>query len=98
MNHTSTIRYIDASGSATDLVIIQRYNGLNIWDQLDVTIEVNGNLPSISPDASITFDDAMDIYAFQTTNKIVSESTGAIQVNGENITFVLNQVVSTHKN
>lgn len=59
-----------------------------------MTIEVNGNLPSISPDASISFDDAVDIYAFKAHNKIVSESAGAIHVNGENLTFVINQVVS----
>lgn len=95
MNHTTSVRFTDNNGTTDELVITQRYNGLNIWDQLDVNIEVNGNLPQIVPDASITYADAMDTYVFQGNNRIVSDGSGAIQVNDENITFVINQVVST---
>lgn len=95
MNHTTSVRFTDANGTANELVVTQRYNGLNIWDQLDVNIEVNGNLPEVAPDASISYADALDTYVFQGDNRIVSDGSGAIQVNDENITFVINQVVST---
>lgn len=95
LNHTTSVRFTDANGTANELVVTQRYNGLNIWDQLDVNIEVNGNLPEVAPDASISYADALDTYVFQGDNRIVSDGSGAIQVNDENITFVINQVVST---
>lgn len=74
-------------------MIVQRFNGLNVWDQLAVDIEVNGNLPDVHPGASIIFPDASDSYVFQQENKIQSGSTGVITVDGQKISFVINQLV-----
>lgn len=74
---------------------MQRFKGLNAWDQLAVEIEVNGNLPSVSPSSSITFSDTTDAYAFQGENKIQSDGSGTITIDDQNFTFNINQAVFT---
>lgn len=75
---------------------MQRFKGLNAWDQLAVEIEVNGNLPSVSPSSSITFSDTTDAYAFQGENKIQSDGSGTITIDDQNFTFIINQAVFRH--
>lgn len=75
------------------MLIVQRFSGLNVWDQLAVDIEVNGNLPDIRPGSAISFPDSSDSFVFQSENKIQSDSNGAITVDGRPIPFVINQVV-----
>lgn len=74
-------------------MIVQRVNGLNVWDQLAIDIEVNGNIPNVPPGASINLPDASDSYVFQEENKIQSGSSGVITVDGQNINFIVNQLV-----
>lgn len=75
------------------MLIVQRFNGLNVWDQLAVDIEVNGNLPDVRSGSAIVFPDSSDSYVFQSENKIQSDGNGAITVDGRPISFVINQVV-----
>lgn len=85
--------FSNSNGTSNRFVVVQQYNGLNIWDQLDVNIEVNGDLPAVSPDASIAYKDASDAYTFQGSNRIVSDNSGTIQVDEDEINFEINQVV-----
>lgn len=79
-------------------MIVQRFTGLNVWDQLAVDIVVNGNLPDISSGAAIVFPDSSDSYVFQGENRIQSDGNGAIDVDGRPIPFVINQVVCLANN
>lgn len=74
-------------------MIVQRFTGLNVWDQLAVEIEVNGNLPEIPSNAAITLPDISENYVFQQENKIQTAGNGIITVDGQNISYVINQVV-----
>lgn len=89
------MRFSDSNGTTNEFVVVQQYNGLNIWDQLDVNIEVSGNLPAVPADAAVSYADASDAYEFQGSNKIVSENGGSIQVDADSIKFAINQVVSS---
>lgn len=93
LNHTTTIRFTTEDGTNSELLIVQRFNGLNVWDQLAVDIEVNGNLPQIRPNAELYFSDTTDSYVFQQENKIQSGGSGIILVDGHNITYTVNQLV-----
>lgn len=93
LNHTATIRFTTQDGTSSELLLVQRFNGLNVWDQLAVDIVANGNLPEVRPGASITLPDASDSYVFQGENKIQSDSNGVINVDGQPISFVVNQEV-----
>lgn len=77
-----------------ELLIVQRFTGLNVWDQLAVEIEVNGNLPEIPPNAAIVLPDISDNYQFLQENQIQSASSGQITVNDQNISYTVNQLVS----
>lgn len=96
LNHTISVRFITAHGS-DELLIVQRFNGLNVWDQLSVDIDVNGNIPSVPSVASITFPDTSEAYVSQSGTQIRSASNGVITVDGENVTYAINQVVRIPK-
>lgn len=83
----------DRKDNGSELRIVQQFNGLNVWDQLAVDIEINGNLPDVPPAASVIFPDASDIYIVNAENEIRSEGNGQIRVDQQNISFVITQTV-----
>lgn len=95
MKSTISIRYMDGDGTdnGSELQIVQQFNGLNVWDQLAVDVEINGNLPDVPPAASIIFPDASDTYFVNAENDIRSEGNGQILVDQRNISFVITQTV-----
>lgn len=74
-------------------MIVQRFIGLNVWDQLAVEIEVNGNLPDVPSNAALVFPDTNENYQFLQENKIQSASSGQITVNDQTISYSINQLV-----
>lgn len=93
LNDTTTIRFTADDGTTHELLIVQRFTGLNVWDQLAVEIEVNGNLPDVRSGAAIVFPDSSDSFVFQSENRIQSDGNGEITVDERPIPFVTNQVV-----
>lgn len=93
MNHTATIRFTTPEGETTELVIVQKFNGLNVWDQLAVDIEVNGNLPTIRSNAQLIFPDTSASYEFLQENQIQSDSSGTIRVDEQSIPYNIHQLV-----
>lgn len=93
LNDTTTIRFTSEDGQTHEVLIVQRFSGLNVWDQLAVDIEINGNLPDVRAGSPIQFPDSSDSYVFQSENKIQSNGNGAITVDGRPVSFVINQVV-----
>lgn len=96
LNHTTTIRFGPTTdGSTNELLIVQRFTGLNVWDQLAVEIEVNGNLPDVPSNAAIALQDTSDNYQFAKENQIQSASNGQITVNDQTIPYTINQKVNS---
>ncbi|XP_031633983.1 nidogen [Contarinia nasturtii] len=93
LNHTTTIRFTNADGSNNELLIVERFTGLNVWDQLAVEIEVNGNLPEIASNAVVALPDTSDNYQFLKENQIQSAGSGEITVNDQTINYTVNQVI-----
>lgn len=91
-NHTSSVRF----HSGENLQIIQRYTGLNLWDQLAAEIEVSGDVPSVQEGNKLTMEDFVEEYTTSGLNSIQSASTHKIQLSsGEpDIGFTIQQSVS----
>lgn len=93
MNHTSSVRFVSPNGENNELIIVQRVNGLNVWDQLAIDIEVSGDIPSVLSTSTIVFPDTTDAYIFRGENKIQSDGEGFITVDDQNTTFIISQMV-----
>lgn len=98
LTNTISVRFTDEANVSNELLIVQRFSGLNVWDQLAVDIEVRGDVPDISPDAQIEFPDVSDSYSFQSDTKIRSDGVGLILVDGRNISFAISQSVRRMQN
>lgn len=75
------------------MLIFQRFTGLNVWDQLAVEIQVNGNLPQIPSNAVISPPDAIENYIFEKENRIQASANGVITTRDQNISYTINQMV-----
>lgn len=75
-NHTSTIRFT----TGESLEIIQRYTGLNLWDQLGAEIEINGNVPTIREGIKLYMDDYIEEYTVSGANKLQAVSSRKIEL------------------
>lgn len=65
-NHTSSIRF----QSGENLHITQRYNGLNLWDQLSAEIEISGDVPDIHEGVKLTMEDFIEQFTSSGPNTI----------------------------
>lgn len=92
MNHTTLLRF-EASGD--QLIVEQKFNGLNVWDQLSVDVSIKGTTPVIPPGASIVFPEITDEYVFQSDTTIRSSNKIKISVEGQQIDCTIEQTVSS---
>lgn len=76
-NHTIRIGYEDNNQMLT---IAQKFNGLNLWDQLSVDIEINGEVPDIPEDAKVHIDDFVEEFISAGPNDIQSSSSQVIRI------------------
>lgn len=63
-NQTTRIQF--ESGDA--LQITYQFKGLNVWDQLTVDIEMNGDIPEVSVSGKVKVEDSVDTYVLQDNN------------------------------
>lgn len=89
-NHTSTILF---HGSDKKVVITQRFIGMNAWDQLEVDIEVNGDLPDTSFESTVKFPDLIEEFVYSTETSLRSIGTISIQVNDAELSYSVIQQV-----
>lgn len=74
-NHISYVRF-PSTGDV--LTINQTFEGLNVWDQLIVKIEINGNIPDIAYDRKAALEDFVETYTFRSANHIFSQGSGKL--------------------
>lgn len=90
-NHTATIRF---HGVDRQVRVEQRYVGLNAWDQLEVEIDVSGELPDVAAGSRIVYPDIVEQYAYSADSALRSIGTGAVQLNDDRLTYsVVQQIV-----
>ena len=92
-NHSATLRFAE---SGETLYVVQRYKGLNLWDQLSVDIEITGNMPDIKPGVKLSMDDYIEEFKPSKQNSIDAVSTHRIHLSSQSsdISFTVFQDVS----
>lgn len=90
-NHTSNIRF----KTGENLVVIQRFTGLNLWDQLSAEIEINGDVPEVHEGVKLYMDDSIEEFTSTGPNKLQAVSSRIIELSsGEpNIEYTIYQDV-----
>lgn len=91
-NHTSSIRF----SSGENLHIVQRYTGLNLWDQLSTDIELSGDVPNVREGIKVSMDDFIEEYSASGSGTISSVGNHRIQLSSgdPDIEFTIYQTVS----
>lgn len=94
MNHTTSLRF---ESTNDELVILQKFNGLNVWDQLAVDISIRGSMPSVAAGATIQYPDVSDEFVYRSENRIRSLGNSKIMVDGQNIAYTIEQSIEFDK-
>lgn len=94
LNHTTTLRFENTSD---EVIIVQSFNGLDVWDQLSVDIDIKGNVPYVAAGVSLEFPDVTEEYTFDTENTIRSYGKSKIRVDGQDITFTSDQQIEFYR-
>ena len=91
-NHTSNIRF----DSGENLIITQRYVGLNLWDQLAAEIEISGDVPYVHEGIKVSMDEFVEEYTTSGPNSIQAVSSHRIKLSSgdPDITYTIYQNVS----
>lgn len=91
MNHSTVIRFI---GLPNEFRIVQQFNGLNVWDQLSVDVEVYGTLPEIPIGVSLSTPDITDEYSYTSDTSIRSVGKVEITLDDREISYDIDQQVT----
>lgn len=94
MNHTTSLRF---ESTNEELIILQKFDGLNVWDQLSVDISIRGSLPSVAAGASIQYPDVSDELVYRSENRISSLGNSKISVDGQDIPYTIEQTIEFDK-
>ncbi|XP_059485330.1 nidogen [Neocloeon triangulifer] len=92
-NHTSTIFF---SNTGHRVTVIQRFLGLDVFDQLKTEIIISGTIPSIPADNRIESDDFEEKYTRTGPGVVKAHYTREIKIGGDNgqpIQFVADQTI-----
>lgn len=94
MNHTTSLHF---ESTNDELIILQKFDGLNVWDQLSVDINIRGSLPSIAAGATIQYPDVSDEFVYRSENRMRSLGNSKISVNGQDIAYTIEQTIEFEK-
>lgn len=89
-NHSTTIRF---HGSDRQVTVVQRYSGLNVWDQLEVDVVVNGDLPDVPADSRVEFPDIVEEFVYAAENTLRSIGTMVVHVGDEELLYSVVQQI-----
>lgn len=89
-NHTATIRF---HGTDQHVTVIQRYVGLNAWDQLEVDVSVTGDVPDVPTDGRVDFPNIVEEFVYAADNTLRSIGTLVVRVNDEELPYSVVQVI-----
>lgn len=71
-NHTATITFLNSS---KQIIIKQKYLGLDVYDQLRLETDVNGELPHIPANAHVEINEYTEDYTMSSPGVLLSTST-----------------------
>lgn len=91
LNHTTILRFENTN---EELTILQKFDGLNAWDQLAVEINVNGRVPFVNASTAVSYPDISEEYVFQSEEILQAHGNVSIRVDGEEILITSEQSVS----
>lgn len=94
LNHTTFIRF---ETTHEELKIIQQFQGLNVWDQLSVSVEMSGDLPKIPAGSSISVPDVTEEYRYNTQNSLRSIGTRNMAIGNSEVIYNIDQEVCIDK-
>lgn len=80
-------------GTGQQLTIIQRYLGLDVWDQLSVEIELFGDLPSVPYDSRINIPDITEAYNYNSETSLRSIGEYHINIDDRDMKYSVDQEV-----
>lgn len=89
-NYSTTIRF---EGSNHQCFIIQRFVGLNAWDQLSIEIEISGTIPEIPSNAAVHINDITEEYTYNTDTSVRSVGSRRVSVNDQELILNIDQEV-----
>ncbi|XP_055547444.1 nidogen [Wyeomyia smithii] len=92
-NQTTTIAFKD---SEDNLRIDLRFNGLNLWDQLSVDINVEGHVAPIATREKLQIEDYSEIFQKVGRDRFESYTAHSVHVPSEkrDISYTIHQVIS----
>ncbi|XP_059616809.1 nidogen [Phlebotomus argentipes] len=97
LNHTAVLRF---EGSGEECRVVQRFTGLNVWDQLAVAIELDCNLPEIPYGARLRFGDYVEEFTRVSDTELRSNDWQRrifVQDYDKDLVFSLSQVITFEK-
>lgn len=71
-NHTATLTF---PNSSQQIILRQKYLGLDVYDQLRLETEINGELPKLPPNTNIEIDEYTEEYTLSNPGVILSTSS-----------------------
>lgn len=80
-------------GTGQQLSIVQRYTGLDVWDQLSVEIVLFGDLPSVPYDSRITIPDITEAYNYNSENSLRTFGEYHISIDDRDLKYSVDQEV-----
>lgn len=80
-------------GTGEQLTIVQRYTGLDVWDQLSVEIALFGNLPSIPYGSRVTIPDITEAYNYNSETSLRSFGEYHISIDDTDMKYSVDQEV-----
>ena len=88
-NKTSTIRF----ESGETLEIRYEFKGLNVWDQLTVDMEINGQIPEVPEGIKVRVPDVVNTYHLQTNNVLYTANDRHLEVDGQTKRFTIHEEI-----
>lgn len=77
------------------LYVTQKFNGLDLWDQLSVDIDVQGDVPEIANGVEVHLEDFTEEFISSSPNTLQSQNSITMELGeGEPIPMTIYQNVS----
>lgn len=80
-------------GTGQQLTIVQRYTGLDVWDQLSVGITLFGDLPTVAYASRVTIPDITEAFNYNSENSIRAFGEYHISIDDREVQFRVDQEV-----
>lgn len=79
-NHTATLRFLNGTESLT---VTQKYTGLDVFDQLRLEADLQGEIPTLPFNSKVVIDEYQEQYTRTAPGLIQMSSTRSLKYNNE---------------